>query len=64
MEKNKWCHRIPDSTSRKRAWSAMENTTEKPSQMRMNNLLLASALVGFKDSFRIVITTGLMESRE
>lgn len=42
----------------------MENTTEKPSQMRMNNLLLASALVGFKDPFVIVITTGLTESRE
>lgn len=42
----------------------MANTTKKPSQVRMENLLLASASVGLKSPFRIVRTRALLETRK
>lgn len=53
----------PRSYFKKENCSTMANTTEKPSEVRMN-LLLASTLVGFKSSFRIVKTMVLLETRK
>lgn len=53
-----WCHGIPCSTL------TMANATKKTRQIRMENLLLASALAGFKSSFRIVRTEALLKNRE
>lgn len=41
----------------------MATATEKPSLVRKENLLLASVLIGFKSSFRIVRATAVLESR-
>ena len=49
---------------KKEKWSTTANTTEKPSEVRMKNLLPASTLVGFKSSFRIVRTMPPLETRK
>lgn len=41
----------------------MATATEKPSLVRMENLPLALVLLGFKNSFRIVRATAVLESR-
>lgn len=59
-----WQHKIPDNILRRREQPTIAKATEKPGLVRMENLLLALVMVGFKSSFRIVRATAVLESRE